>query len=279
VRPQPHFFVYFSRFLTVTTTNTNTNTQLSHSEHHKYHNHIDKDYSHPWYTEEKLNKPEEKLARMMEGYPVVRAFFPIIGWALYLYGMPDGCHFIPFESQRMWREHPEERGKCVISALVVVAYALLIFHFFNYDVKEVAYWYGGPAIVYGWWLVAVTYLQHHNPETLVYTDEDWKFVVAAFETVDRTFGFGLDWLHHHITDGHVAHHLFFTKIPHYNLPKATVAIRQHLEKNGLGKLYKHQMTRDFVYRVHSYMVQFGFKSHAAKTLSDIAAERNRVKAE
>ena len=24
--------------------------QLSHSEHHKYHNHIDKDYSHPWYT-------------------------------------------------------------------------------------------------------------------------------------------------------------------------------------------------------------------------------------
>jgi hypothetical protein len=28
----------------------------------------------------------------------------------------------------------------------------------------------------GWWLVAVTYLQHHNPDTVVYDDEDWKFV-------------------------------------------------------------------------------------------------------
>lgn len=75
-----------------------------------------------------------------------------------------------------------------------------------------AYWYGAPALVYGWWLVAVTYLQHHNPHTLVYAEEDWKFAHAAFETVDRKFGWGIDTLHHHITDGHVAHHLFFTKV-------------------------------------------------------------------
>jgi len=116
-------------------------------------------------------------------------------------------------------------------------------------------------------------LQHHNPETLVYGDEDWKFVNAAFETVDRTFGFGIDWLHHHITDGHVAHHLFFTKIPHYNLPKATVAIKQYLTDNGVIGKYKHEYTRDFVYRTHSYMVQFGFKSHQSKKLSEIASER------
>jgi fatty acid desaturase len=39
-----------------------------------------------------------------------------------------------------------------------------------------AYYYGGPWIMLGWWLVAVTYLQHHNPDTVVYDDEDWKFV-------------------------------------------------------------------------------------------------------
>jgi phytoene desaturase len=115
----------------------------------------------------------------------------------------------------------------------------------NYDWHAFGYYYAVPWIFNSWWLVSVTYLQHHDPETLVYGDEDWKFVNAAFETVDRTYGFGIDWLHHHITDGHVAHHLFFTKIPHYNLPKATVAIRQHLEKAGLSKLYKYEM-RDFI---------------------------------
>lgn len=209
----------------------------------------------------------------MERFPLVRAVFPIVGWALYLYGMPDGSHFIPFASQRMWMEHPKERSKCVLSALVVVAYAALIMHLFNYDVKQAAYWYGAPAVVYGWWLVAVTYLQHHNPDTLVYDDKNWKFVDAAFETVDRKFGWGIDTLHHHITDGHVAHHLFFTKIPHYNLPKATKAICGHLKQNGLEKLYKKELTYDFPVRTHSYLVQFGFKSHMSKPLGAIADER------
>ena len=236
---------------------------------------MDKDYSHPWYTEEKLKKPDENLARLMEDYPLVRAFFPIIGWALYLYGMPDGSHFIPFASQRMWQEHPEERGRCVLSTVVVLAYAALLLHLFNYDVAQVSYWYGAPALVYGWWLVAVTYLQHHNPDTLVYEEEDWKFVPAAFETVDRKFGWGIDTLHHHITDGHVVHHLFFTKIPHYNLPRATKAIVDYLGKVGLTKFYKKEITYDFPLRTHKYMVQFGFKAHLSKPLAAVADERNK----
>jgi fatty acid desaturase len=42
---------------------------------------------------------------------------------------------------------------------------------------------------------------------------------------------------HNITDGHVLHHLFFTKIPHYNLKRATKSVRPYLESLGV---YRHE---------------------------------------
>ena len=188
-----------------------------------YHNHVDKDYSHPWYTQERFARPDETLAREVHNnYNWLFSLFPFYGWTIYLYGMPDGNHFIPFPSQRMWKESPSvEYFKCVFSAAVALAFLIGTFLLCNSQLATFAYFYGVPWVIFSWWLVTVTYLQHHNHDTLAYDDKEWKFVDAAFETVDRTFGFGLDTLHHHITDGHVAHHLFFTKIPHYNLPIAT----------------------------------------------------------
>lgn len=196
----------------------------------------------------------------------VRAFFPLIGWQIYLYGMPDGCHLIPFPNQRLWKESPQSESiKCIVSAFVVLACACGWYFFFEQRVESLVFYYVVPWFIFGWWLISVTYLQHHNPDTVVYDDDDWKFVDAAFETVDRTYGFGLDFLHHHITDGHVAHHLFFTKIPHYNLPLATKAIKEYVEENGLGHMYKSETTYDFAYRVHKYLVQFGYRSKRAST--------------
>jgi omega-3 fatty acid desaturase (delta-15 desaturase) len=228
-----------------------------------YHNHEDKDYSHPWYTPERLARPDEGTARMMHNNSFIRVLFPFYGWHIYLYGLPDGSHYFPFTSQRMWAQtSPEEKKKCILSTAVVAANLLAIIYACG-SASNFAYYYLGPYVMFGWWLVTVTYLQHHDHKTLVYTDEDWSFVTAAFETVDRTFGFGIDAMHHHITDGHVAHHLFFKSIPHYNLPKATVAIQAYLEKNNLSHMYKHDECRDFVYRVHKYFVEFGFKAHRA----------------
>ncbi len=240
-----------------------------------YHNHIDKDYSHPWYTEESLQLPKEKLGKLLHEMHLLRFFSPIFGWWLYIFGKPDGSHFIPFPKQRMWRESAfTEHLKCLFSALVCGLYLLTFFALSGYNIRLLSYYYLAPLVVFGWWLTTVTYLQHHSPETIVYDDKDWKFVDAAFETVDRKFGYGVDTLSHHITDGHVAHHLFFTKIPHYNLPMATKAIREYLVKNDLQGMYKFEETYDFPYRVHKYFVTLGFK---ARLNSDVQAKLKKGK--
>lgn len=238
--------------------------RLSHQRHHQNHNHVDNDYSHPWYTKEKLEQPDFGLARMMENYPAVRLLFPLVGWPIYLYGLPDGSHWIPFGNERLWKDTDiVERMKCVISTFWCVVNAYGAYILCNESLVTTAYYYGMPLMVFGWWLVCVTYLQHHDHDTLVYDDNDWAYTMAAFETVDRQFGYGIDKLHHHITDGHVAHHLFFRSIPHYNLPIATKAIREYLQKNLVGDVYKFEKTPDFAYRLHSYMYQFGFRATQA----------------
>jgi hypothetical protein len=50
-----------------------------------YHNHVDKDYSHPWYTEERYQREDEGLARIFH-VPFMRALFPFFAWHFYLIG-------------------------------------------------------------------------------------------------------------------------------------------------------------------------------------------------
>jgi acyl-lipid omega-3 desaturase len=242
---------------------------------------VDKDYSHPWFTKEMLQNPEYALAKFQDDSPWLRIIFPFVGWPVYLYGLPDGCHLFPFSSQRMWKESPSsEYTRCFISSFVVFANLAAAYYLCGMDVAALAYYYLAPWVIFGWWLVCVTYLQHHNHDTLVYDNDNWKFVDAAFETVDRKFGFGIDTLSHHITDGHVAHHLFFTKIPHYNLPIATAAIKKYLEENNLSGVYKFEKTYDFFIRVHKYMVQVGNRAAMAPhstTEPVVAAEPKKSK--
>ena len=235
--------------------------QLSHRRHHMHHNHVDKDYSHPWFTKERLQRPEEAQARFQDRNPLFRLAFPLIGWPLYLLGFPDGCHFLPFSAHRLWKNTPSiEFYKCIVSASVVVGFLWLLHQQLGGDFGALGYYYLMPWLVMGWWLVTVTYLQHHDHDTVVYDDRDWQFVLAAFQTIDRKFGFGIDALHHHITDCHVVHHLFFTKIPHYSLPRATEAMKNYLAKVNLLHLYKARDTPDFAIRVFRQYYEKGLRA-------------------
>ena len=178
--------------------------------------------------------------------------------------MPDGSHFIPSKGERLWKETPrKEFVKCAISSGVVISMLASIYLFFGGNLQAIAFYYGAPWVMFGWWLVTVTYFQHHEPNTLVYDDSNWNYVTAAFETVDRKFGFGIDAFHHHITDGHVVHHLFSTKIPHYNLPIATEALKKHLQENNLQHMYKFVDTPNFMFRIHKDFVEKGFDAKLA----------------
>ena len=48
------------------------------------------------------------------------------------------------------------------------------------------------------------------------------------------------------------------------------AIKKYMEDNELGWMYKSELTLDFAYRVHSYLLSFGFK---AKTPSAKAVQK------
>lgn len=245
-----------------------------------FHNHESKDYSHPWYTPNKLEQRKEFVARWMNNNAWSRITIPYAAWPIYLLGMPDGSHFVPLPFTRLYGGKTPfiESIKCLGSSAVVAGFASLAYYFassgFTLPIAQalgnLGLFYGGPLIMFGWWLFTVTYLQHHADDTKVYDDRTWDFVTSAFETVDRTFGKTIDYLHHFITSDHVVHHLFYTDIPHYHLPKATAALKSYLAEKGYSSLYKFKETRDFIPYIHSTVVKRGYQATLAEPEAPIS---------
>lgn len=210
----------------------------SHHQHHMYHNHKDKDRSHPWLT------PDE-----MKAYPLIMQLIfptvigPLTGFWIYLFwGMaPDGSHIVWFGRLYEGTSALTKLGAAFSTALV----GMWAWHVWHYCNQSILLWwgmYGGVIGVCYVWLFMVTWFQHHNDDTLVYTHDNWTFVKGALQTVDRRIGYGLDGLHHNITDCHVVHHFFFREIPHFRLAAATAALRSSplaMENPGLFKLVDH----------------------------------------
>ena len=66
----------------------------SHNEHHKYHNHVEKDMSYPWFGKQQYEEetlPLTKLWLKTPFHPFTAYFFSYL-----LGGMYDGSHFNPF---------------------------------------------------------------------------------------------------------------------------------------------------------------------------------------
>jgi len=143
-----------------------------------------------------------------------------LGWPLYLLFNAAGRpypqwanHFNPYSPIFT----PKERKEVLLSDIglaVVLCGLAMIGRGFGWEwlVKT----YVVPYMIVNFWLVLITYLQHSHPGLPHYSDSEWDWLRGALSTVDRNFGF-LNMIFHHITDTHVAHHLFSRVCPTYAL--------------------------------------------------------------
>lgn len=215
----------------------------SHRQHHLNHNHLTKDYSHQWFIREESDALHPAITLSMKTRMLQ---LPVL-YLVYLFaGVPDGGHVIFYG--RMWEgaKLKEKLDGAISVAISCITAGSLWASMGTADFAVVCFM---PWLVMSFWLFMVTYLQHHSDDGKVYTDDTYTFEKGAFETVDRDYGTWVNRMSHHMMDGHVVHHLFFERVPHYKLEDATKALVEGMEKRGQSHLYKMIDTPDYTQEI------------------------------
>jgi omega-6 fatty acid desaturase (delta-12 desaturase) len=201
--------------------------KYSHRRHHSNTGSLERDEVFVPRPKNEIVKWTSNLVSNPPGRLLVIAITLTLGWPMYLTFNVSGrkyprfaCHFDPYAPIYS----KKERLQILVSdiALLAVAYALFLLAS-DYGFSWVIKVYAIPLLIANAFLVLITYLQHTHPALPHYDGSEWEWVRGALITVDRDYGM-LNHVFHHITDTHVAHHLFST-IPHYNALEATKAIK------------------------------------------------------
>lgn len=158
-----------------------------------------------------------------------------MGWPLYLIWNVSGrkydrpaSHFNTHSPIFMDRE----RFFIFLSDISLLAVAGVLYKIYAaFGLGYLVTMYGIPLLIVNGFLVLITFLQHTHTALPHYDSTEWDWLRGALATMDRDYGV-LNHVLHHITDTHVAHHLFST-MPHYHASEATEAI-----KPVLGRYYQ-----------------------------------------
>lgn len=202
--------------------------QRSHIIHHSKTNHIFEGESHvPPVEGENAGLFFEILDILLNEniFPVFHALIMFLfGWPLYLlFGASGGPvrgitnHFNPNSSlfPAVWKT------RVLVSDIgILFVLAGLIYWGFAHGITSVLLIYVGPYLVTNAWLVLYTWLQHTDVYVPHLGPDKWTWTRGAFLTIDRPYGFVLNFLHHNIGSTHVAHHIAHM-IPHYNAKAVT----------------------------------------------------------
>jgi omega-3 fatty acid desaturase (delta-15 desaturase) len=248
--------------------------RLTHLHHHLNHNNIDKDITWKPLTESQYSKWYNDAQTQLSSLFTFIFRFTQLNCLLFpfylLLNNPDeftsGNHFNPYS--KVYSNKNERLGG-FISVGCVLAHLAAVFYYF--PLIKLIDWYFVPLIIGSMWLSIVTYLHHTDEEISYYDQREWSYVKGALSTIDRVYFHPLVEFFHHNIGTHIVHHLFFTSIPHYNLTKATAAVknnhpkadlfmREHPRKNFLAvywesvsklKFIKAQPNNESTYKYHS----------------------------
>jgi len=154
----------------------------------------------------------------------------LFGWPLYLtlnvagpakYKGQPNSHFNPHAV--LFK--PSQVFDIIVSNVgMILAGAVIAASVMQFGWQKVVFYYGVPYLVVNSYLVLITYLQHTATYIPHYRAAEFSWLRGALSTVDRTFGWPIDQILHHITDTHVVHHLFHT-MPFYHAQEATEAVK------------------------------------------------------
>ncbi|MEO1132328.1 MAG: fatty acid desaturase [Cyanobacteria bacterium J06639_1] len=197
--------------------------RISHRTHHANTGSIENDES--WYPVGRA-----KYEEMTWYEKLMRFYLLLFAYPLYLFKRSpgkSGSHFNP--NSPLFRPH-EKWDVLTSSALWIAMVAGLAAMTFQWGWLFLLKYYIGPYVVFVIWLDLVTFLHHTEDDIPWYRGKDWFFLKGALSTIDRDYGI-FNNIHHNIGT-HVAHHIFLG-IPHYNLKRATEAI-----KPILGRYYR-----------------------------------------
>ncbi|CAO2653054.1 Nn.00g024650.m01.CDS01 [Neocucurbitaria sp. VM-36] len=241
--------------------------KFSHSRHHRYANHMQKDTVFVPSRKEELEQKQAKGMSLVEKLmdhtaadtPIVSfgalVFHQLFGWPAYILlnagaGVKSLTKSSRKESPKFKQSHLDPTAHVftdaeqpfvllsniglilVLAALYRVSQSLGVGHTFLL--------YGLPYLWMNHWIVAITYLHHTHPDAAHYEEGNWTYAKGALSTVDREFGFIGRHIFHGIIEYHVVHHIF-PRIPFYHAEEATWAIEPLL-----GEKYIQQRSNFFV---------------------------------
>ena len=210
--------------------------QRSHSVHHAKTNHLEEGETHvpKRITESKGLAAMRRKGKLGETtYTAITLTSTLLfGWPLYLLlGATSGPararanHFwpaAPFRSELFPQRWVARVWASTVGIVVVLG--LLVWAAITWGVGTIIALYVGPLLVTNAWLVLYTWLQHTDVDVPHFSDSEWKWLLGAFQTIDRPYPKVIDVLHHKIGTTHVAHHIDH-RIPHYHAEEATEAIK------------------------------------------------------